>query len=68
MPHPVRGCTCHGERKAKCRKGRPLCRRSDVPRNVTCNCGAYHFPHRTGSGLCLDNPRSQQRLNKVLYG
>ncbi len=31
------------ERKVQCRPG-------------TCACGAYHYPHRRGSGYCLYNP------------
>lgn len=32
-----------------CRPGRPRCR---YRRPVPCDCPAYKFPHRQGSGLC----------------
>lgn len=49
-------CTCHGDRKKKCRKGRPLCRarRRLSPRWTLCDCGFYGFVHRKGSGRCQD--------------
>lgn len=25
-------------------------------RDLKCDCGGYHFPHRKGSGLCHTNP------------
>lgn len=60
------GCYC--QRKG-CRPSRPLCRRLDAnPRNRGCNCGSYHFPHRTGSGLCIHNPKGQERMNELAYG
>lgn len=51
---------CHGpdaeraKHAAGCRPARPLCRfmrRVRDDRRV-CGCGAYHFPHRHGSGQC----------------
>jgi hypothetical protein len=45
---PVKVCYEHGHVKG-CRTGRPLCR---YRRPAACTCGAYHFPHRAGSGLC----------------
>jgi hypothetical protein len=49
-----------------CRPGRPLCRwaRRVRPKRRPCNCGAYHFPHRLGGGLC-GHP---DRLAKVMWG
>ncbi len=64
MPHPSH-CYC---RKPGCRKGRPLCRRTDNPRNVTCNCSNYWYPHRIGSGRCQFNPAGQDRMNLLVYG
>lgn len=55
--------------KRECRKGRPLCRRPDRKQRAhTCYCPGYHYPHRCGSGLCLENPNSQDRMNAILYG
>jgi hypothetical protein len=48
--------------KPHCRRARPLCRRKDNPRNLTCECGGYPFPHRVGSALCRLNPSSQARM------
>lgn len=62
---PLRGCTCL---KRNCRRGRALCRRQDNPRNLNCNCPAYHFVHRIGSGRCLSNPKGVERMNAVVYG
>lgn len=48
---------CHGTDAARavhcreCRPGRPLCR---YRRARPCCCGAYHYPHRPGSGRCGD--------------
>ena len=56
-----RGCTCPDKRKRRCRRGRPLCRRQDNPRNLTCTCSAYWYPHRVGSGQCLSHPDSEKR-------
>lgn len=37
-----------------CRKARPRCRwrRALSPTRRVCECPAYHFPHRSGSGAC----------------
>jgi len=37
-----------------CRQARPLCRfrRGATSKYHVCNCGAYWFPHRLGSGAC----------------
>jgi hypothetical protein len=46
---------CHGTtHKANCHPARPLCkaRRRASAKYRTCECGAYHFPHRLGSGNC----------------
>lgn len=64
MSHP-KHCYCL---KRSCRRGRPLCRRADNPRNVTCQCPAYHYPHRLGSGNCTANPRSAERMNAIVWG
>lgn len=58
---------CYCKRRG-CRRGRPLCRRSDNPRNSTCNCVGYHFPHRLGSGRCQANPAGAERMNRLAYG
>lgn len=54
MSCPTR-CYC---RKPACRLGRPLCRRTDNPRNITCNCGSY----------CLANPKGAERMNQLAWG
>lgn len=59
------GCYCL---KPGCRRGRPLCRRTDNPRNFTCYCSNYHYPHRLGSGQCSANPRAVERMNALCYG
>jgi len=58
-------CSCG---RKGCRRARPLCRRRDNPRNKTCTCGNYHFPHRTGSGLCANTERGASRMNALVYG
>ncbi len=59
-------CYC---KKKGCRPGRPLCRRVDArKRNATCYCTNYHYPHRAGSGLCIENPKGQERMNELCYG
>lgn len=56
-------------KKRDCRPGRPLCRRPDrVKRSHTCYCNSYHYPHRSGSGRCLDNPKGADRMNELCYG
>lgn len=50
---------CWGERREqhaiKCRPARPACRwRRKAMGYVTCECPAYPFPHRVGSGSCAD--------------
>jgi hypothetical protein len=68
----VRGCTCANPyrlgSKHKCTPGRPLCRRTDSKRNRTCNCDAYPYVHREGSGRCFANPNSTERMNELAYG
>jgi hypothetical protein len=59
------GCYC---KRRGCRRGRPLCRRADNPRNLTCQCCAYHYPHRLGSGRCLANPKGAERMNELAWG
>lgn len=58
-------CYC---KKRGCRRGRPLCRRTDSQRNLTCQCCAYHYPHRLGSGRCLANPKGAERMNELAWG
>ena len=45
-----------GQHVKGCRLGRPLCRwrRATNPKRRVCECPAYWFPHRIGSGLCGD--------------
>lgn len=50
----------HKHRKG-CRRGRPLCR---WRRPRPCDCGAYHYPHREGSGRCND----LAAINEWLHG
>ncbi len=64
MSHPAH-CYCL---KRGCRRARPLCRRTDNPRNVTCNCHSMHYPHRIGSGVCLYNTKGAERMNALAYG
>jgi hypothetical protein len=52
-------CRC---KKRGCRRGRPLCRRKDNPRNVTCTCDHYDYPHRMGAGRCVQHPEGMQRM------
>lgn len=59
----VIGCYC---KRPECRPGRPLCRRTDNPRNVTCTCDHYHYPHRAGSGRCVQNPEGMARMWKAV--
>ncbi len=46
---------CYGaapsQHAAYCRPGRPRCRWRRREAGI-CSCGAYHYPHRTGSGRC----------------
>lgn len=55
-------------RSVKCRRGRPCAKRKDNPRNATCYCTNYHFPHRTGSGRCESNSAGIARMNELVYG
>jgi hypothetical protein len=46
---------CHkGTHVRRCRKARPLCRerRKESENRKPCECAAYSFPHRNGSGHC----------------
>jgi hypothetical protein len=45
-----------------------MCRRTDNPRNETCNCANYWYPHRIGSGQCQYNAKGQERMNALAYG
>lgn len=57
---------CGGPKKhaVGCRPGRPRCywNRKKNKKWKICECGAYWFPHRKGSGLC------RVGLNAVAYG
>ena len=48
---------CFGAEKRKhaikCRPARPACRWRRRERGL-CTCVAYHFPHRSGSGRCIE--------------
>ncbi len=53
--------SCYGPDAARarhavgCRPARPLCRfmrQAQKAKYGVCGCGAYHFPHRRGSGQC----------------
>ena len=59
------GCP-HVKCLSDCRKARPRCRnmRAKSLKYELCECGAYHFPHRKGSGLC----RNQMRLWLIVFG
>jgi hypothetical protein len=52
--------------KSGCRPARPLCKlmRLVQPQRRPCDCGAYPFPHRTGSGLCGSPERMEAELHK----
>lgn len=54
---PRRPKRCYGARADQhgsyCRPGRPRCRWRRREAGI-CRCGAYHHPHRTGSGRCGD--------------
>jgi hypothetical protein len=59
MTAAMKSARCYGPCAAKvthtkrCRPGRPLCRWRRLVRWGICwSCGAYHFPHRLGGGLC----------------
>lgn len=45
-----------------CHPARPLCRwmRRVQPQRQMCDCGAYHFPHRRGSGACGDPMKAER--------
>jgi hypothetical protein len=49
-----------------CRISRPLCRwmRAKTDKYKVCHCGAYHFPHRKGSGACGNH----DLMNKIVWG
>ncbi len=50
-----------------CRPGRPLCkwRRKATSKYHVCNCPAYFFPHRSGSGLC-GHPERRWSVQKAV--
>ena len=35
-------------------------------KDTVCNCGAYKFPHRKDSGLCLQRALEEER-NRIAY-
>jgi hypothetical protein len=61
---------CNQYEHAKgCRPGRPLCRwmrRVRADKRGVCDCPAYHFPHRRGSGLCGHPERFWEDYSKWL--
>lgn len=60
---------CWGARREqhsiKCRPARPACRWRRRA-NGLCTCVAYHYPHRTGSGRCLEGPKGAERYEQYL--
>lgn len=48
----------HVTHVAACRATRPLCRWRRKALGV-CVCVAYHFPHRHGSGRCIEGKKGQ---------
>lgn len=63
-------CWGHGENGVHvkaCRPGRPLCKmRRKGPKYGPCECGAYPFTHRTGSGFCGKPERLWALLDQPL--
>lgn len=49
----------------KCRPARPACRWRRRERGL-CECVAYHYPHRSGSGRCLEGPHGAERYEQHL--
>ena len=52
---------------ARCRPGRPRCwwqRKASY--GPTCDCGAYGYPHRKGSGPCGDPEAMYRMLSRPL--
>ena len=58
-------CGVH-RHKSGCRPARPLCKLMRMKRDNRrpCDCGAYPFPHRNGSGPC----GKPQHLWAEVYG
>lgn len=59
------GRTGHVHAKG-CHRARPLCRamRATHPRRSVCNCPAYWFPHRVGSGRCGNH----EAMDRFVHG
>lgn len=60
---------CWGSRREqhaiKCRPARPRCRWRRRE-NGLCHCVAYHYPHREGSGLCIEGPNGSAKYEESL--
>ena len=56
--------------KSGCRPGRPLCAkmRATTLKYQSCTCGAYHYPHRRGSGICNFHPDGVKRQFEAFTG
>lgn len=54
--------------KPGCRPARPLCAkmRAKTLKYQACDCGAYHYPHRRGSGRCNFHPDGAARQWEAL--
>lgn len=51
-----------------CRRARPNCRASRAKWDPLCHCDGYHYPHRSGSKLCVNARGSVDQRNLLLYG
>ena len=61
---------CTACRKKGCRLKRPLCKwmAEKTERYRKCSCGAYHYPHRNGSGRCVSHPKHAMRMWEYVTG
>lgn len=66
IPRRCEAATIHAR---GCHPKRPRCRwrRQANQKWKLCNCGAYHFTHRRGSGRCL-NGKNLEAQWRHLYG
>ncbi len=55
---------------AACRTARPLCAkmRAKTLKYQVCECPAYHYPHRRGSGRCDFHPDAVVRQFEAFTG